>query len=100
MTSSTGAERTDETATVRVRYWAAARSAAGVDGDDIAVEGPVSLADVVRAARELHPGTRLGDVLGICSVLIGDRPVGGQEPAEVTVQPGSQVEFLPPFAGG
>ena len=98
MTSETGARQQGET--VRVRYWAAARSAAGVDGDDLPVDGPVSLAEVVRLAREQHPGTRLGDVLGICSVLIGDRPVGGKDPADVLVEPGSQVEFLPPFAGG
>lgn len=85
---------------VRVRYWAAAKSAAGVDEDRIAVDGPVTLTEVVRRAVALHPGTRLRDVLEVCSTLIGDRPVGTLDPDEVSVQPGDSVEFLPPFAGG
>jgi molybdopterin synthase sulfur carrier subunit len=51
-------------------------------------------------ALALHPGTRLGDVLQVCSVLVGDRPVSSEEPGEVEVPPGASVEFLPPFAGG
>jgi molybdopterin converting factor small subunit len=39
-------------------------------------------------------------VLQICSTLVGDRPVSTEEPGEIVVQPGSSVEFLPPFAGG
>ena len=89
-----------ETQAVTVRYWAAARSAAGVDSDRLAVQGPVSLAEVVSQATALHRGSRLGDVLGICSVLVGDRPSSTEDPADVVVPPGSTVEFLPPFAGG
>ena len=48
----------------------------------------------------LHPGSRLGEVLQVCSVLVGDRPVSSEEPGDVEVPPGSSVEFLPPFAGG
>jgi molybdopterin converting factor small subunit len=86
--------------TVHVHYWASARSAAGVPGDDLEVGGAVTLADVVQLAVELHPGTKLGDVLAICSTLVGDRPVNADDPASVVVEPGSSVEFLPPFAGG
>lgn len=89
-----------ETGTIAVRYWAAAKSAAGVDGDDLPVEGPITLAEVYARALGLHPGTRLPDVLKICSVLIGDRPANAEDPDEVLVPPGSRVEFLPPFAGG
>jgi molybdopterin converting factor small subunit len=39
-------------------------------------------------------------VLGVCSVLVGDRPVGSRDPATVRLVPGDTVEFLPPFAGG
>jgi molybdopterin synthase sulfur carrier subunit len=84
---------------VSVRYWASARSAAGVPGDQIQVPGPVSLAELRRLAVDLHPG-RLESVLAVCSVLLGDRPVAAQDPAEVEVRPGDTVEFLPPFAGG
>jgi molybdopterin synthase sulfur carrier subunit len=90
----------NETDTIQVHYWASARAAAGVSGDEIAVEGPITLDDVVRRAAALHPGTRLPDVLKVCSVLVGDRPVSSEDPGDVVVQPGSTVEFLPPFAGG
>ena len=60
----------------------------------------MTLSEILRRAVDLHPGTRLGDVLQICSTLVGDQPVGTQDPDAVLVQPGSSVEFLPPFAGG
>lgn len=89
-----------ETEIIRVRYWAAAKSAAGVATDALPVSGPLSLADVVRRAVALHPGTRLGEVLAACSCLIGERPAGTADPELVSVPVGSVVEFLPPFAGG
>jgi molybdopterin converting factor small subunit len=90
----------NETEVIHVRYWAAARSAAGVPGDDLPVDGPISLEEIVRRSLALHPATRLADVLQICSTLVGDRPVNAEDPAGVLVEPGSSVEFLPPFAGG
>jgi molybdopterin converting factor small subunit len=89
-----------ETGQITLRYWAAARSAAGVAEDSIEVPGPLSLGEVVRRAVALHPGTRLPEVLAVCSVLVGDQPVSSNEPREVVVPPGASVEFLPPFAGG
>ena len=89
-----------ETPVVRVHYWASAKAAAGVAGDDLPVEGPISLSEVLRRAVALHPDTRLGDVLKSCSALLGDRPVTAEDPDAVVVAPGSTVEFLPPFAGG
>jgi len=88
------------TGVVHVHYWASAKAAAGVPGDELEVAGEITLTEVVRRAVALHPGTRLPDVLSTCSALIGDRPVGGSDPDEVTVEPGQTVEFLPPFAGG
>lgn len=85
---------------ITVHYWASARAAAGVSGDELPVDGPITLAEVVRRAVELHPGTRLPEVLQVCSALVGDRPVSSDDPALVLVEPGSSVEFLPPFAGG
>jgi sulfur-carrier protein len=89
-----------ETDVIRVHYWAAAKAAAGTPGDDLPVDGPITLAEVVRRATDLHPGTRLPDVLKTCSALLGDRPVSAEDPDNVQVPPGSTVEFLPPFAGG
>lgn len=85
---------------IRVRYWAAAKAAAGVAQDDLEVEGSLPLAEVVRRAVGLHPGTRLEEVLQVCSALVDDRPVKRLDPATVLVDPGQSVEFLPPFAGG
>ncbi|MCW2766988.1 MAG: thiamine S protein [Nocardioides sp.] len=85
---------------IRVSYWAAAKSAAGVASDDIAVDAAISLSEVVRRAVALHPDSRLPDVLKACSALVGDRPVSSEDPDTVMVPPGSSVEFLPPFAGG
>ena len=89
-----------ETNVVRVRYWAAAKAAAGTDSDDVAVSGPVTLAELRLAAAALHPGTRLAEVLAACSTLVGEQPVGLADPTSYVVDPGASVEFLPPFAGG
>jgi hypothetical protein len=91
--SSTGGQ-------ITLRYWASARAAAGVESDVVDVSGPVSLAELGAGARTLHPDRRFSDVLGTCSVLVGDQPVATEDPASVLVQPGQIVEFLPPFAGG
>ncbi len=89
-----------ETHVITVRYWAAARSAAGVDQDELRVDGPITLAEVLERALRLHRGTRLPEVVALCSVLVGDRPVATEEPERVQVLPGESVELLPPFAGG
>lgn len=89
----------DESEIIRVRYWAAARSAAGVDGEEVAVPAPITLSDLRAELVRRHPG-RLADVLAVCSVLVGERPVSSSDPGSVVVGDGATVEFLPPFAGG
>jgi sulfur-carrier protein len=85
---------------IRVRYWAAARSAAGVGEDILDADRPLSLTEVRTRAVALHPDGRLEKVLTACSALVADRPVGSLDPDRVLVTPGETVEFLPPFAGG
>lgn len=89
---------------ITLRYWASARSAAGLAEEQIEVDGAVTLADLIVGAVARHGGSadasRLAQVLGCCSVLVGDRPAGAVDPATVSVPPGETVEFLPPFAGG
>src|SRR3954452_5674047 len=86
---------------VTVRLWASARAAAGEAEILVAVPGPVSVAWLRDELVRRHPqGARLDPVLQVCSVLVGDRPLGKADPATVEVQPGWSVEFLPPFAGG
>lgn len=89
-----------ETNVIKVHYWASARAAAGVPGDDLLVTGPLTLLEIRAHAVALHPDTALGAVLAVCSTLVGDLPVGTADPGALVVQPGSTVEFLPPFAGG
>jgi len=86
--------------TVTARYWAGARAAAGVAEDVFEVTGPITLAEVVRRVLTAHPGPDVARTIGVCSVLLGDRPVSSEDAAEVLVDPGATVEFLPPFAGG
>lgn len=85
---------------ITARYWAGARSAAGVDEDVFEVTGPITLAEVVRRVLSAHPGPDVARTIAVCSVLLGDRPVGTADADEVVVAPGATVEFLPPFAGG
>jgi len=86
---------------VHVHLWAAARAAAGTAEAQVPVDGPVSLATVTARVLGQHPDDgRLARVLGVCSVLVDDRPAGAGDPAEVVVHPGQAVQYLPPFAGG
>lgn len=83
---------------VTVRYWAAARAAAGVETE---VVDAATLADVTAELVRRRPGDRrFADVLDICSVLVGEVPVGTLDHADVRLPAGATVEFLPPFAGG
>ncbi len=81
-----------------VRYWAAARAAAGraeEQFDGATVEA------VLDQARLAHAGDgRFEQVLGVSSLLLGDQPVGSRDLAGVTVAQGDVIEVLPPFAGG
>ena len=86
---------------VTVRYWAAARAAAGVECDVLDVGGHTSLAAVLDAVRARHADRpRVAEVMSVRSVLVGDRPVGSADPDAVSVRAGDTVELLPPFAGG
>ncbi|MPZ62609.1 MAG: MoaD/ThiS family protein [Propionibacteriales bacterium] len=83
---------------VTVRYWAAAREAAGCTQDDVRAG---TLAEALRQVRALHADRpRFADVVGVCSVLVGSVPVSSQDPEEVALTSGDVVELLPPFAGG
>jgi len=79
-----------------LRYWAAAKEAAGVAGDT--VPGG-TLAEVLLLARAMHD-ERFTTVLGRCSFVVDGDPVGGRDHAAVVVRPDGLVDVLPPFAGG
>lgn len=99
MTSST--PEPSASGTVVVRYWAAARAAAGVETDTVEVGDGTTLAALLRTVVSLRADRpKLPDVIAVCSVLVGDRPVGAADPDDVPVRPGDTIELLPPFAGG
>lgn len=81
-----------------VRYWAAARAAAGRVEDQVA---GTSVAEVLAAVRAVHAeSSQFAQVLDVSSLLLGDQPLGMRDLTEVSVGPGDVVEVLPPFAGG
>ncbi|MFZ4208498.1 MoaD/ThiS family protein [Streptomyces griseoincarnatus] len=81
---------------VTVRYWAAAKAAAGVAEEPYEAD---TLADALAAVRARHPG-ELARVLLRCSFLVDGDPVGKRAHETVRLADGGTVEVLPPFAGG
>jgi molybdopterin synthase sulfur carrier subunit len=98
MTGGLPGTGSSETRVITVRYWAAARAATGNATETVPVPGPMTLAELTRVLVARHPAAER--VLGVCSVLVGDQPVRSADPAGVLLEPGTTVEFLPPFAGG
>ncbi len=95
--AGTGGVMDETRAEVTVRYWAAARQAAGCAEERLRGD---TVADVLAAARERHDDPGFAKLLGVCSLLLGDRPLGRAEPSDVAVGDGDVLEVLPPFAGG
>ena len=85
--------------TVTLRYWAAAKQAAGT-GEET-VDGVGTLSELLAAAVRLHPDDgAFARVLARCSFLVDGDPVGKRPHDAVRLAPGAVVEALPPFAGG
>jgi len=84
------------TARGTIRYWAAAKAAAGVAEESYAAD---SLAEALSAARAAH-GDRLGAILDRCSFVVDGAPAGTGSHSRVALSDGGTVEVLPPFAGG
>lgn len=80
-----------------IRYWAAAREAAGTAEEQYSAD---TLGEALDAARNRHPEGRLAAVLNRCSFLVDGDPVGTRDPRAVRLADGGTVEVLPPFAGG
>jgi sulfur-carrier protein len=83
---------------VTLRYWASARSAAGVAEEKVEA---TSLGDALRAVQAFRTDQpRFAQVLAVCSYVVDDVPVGKRPHDSVLLEDGAQVEVLPPFAGG
>lgn len=88
-------------AVVTVRYWAAAKDAAGVAEQRVTAETLAgALAAVLAAAADTGHAAGLQAVLGRCSFLVDDMPVGRRAPDSVPLADEDVIEVLPPFAGG
>ena len=85
-------------AKVTIRYWAAAREAAGVQEESVDAMTLSDLLNTVVASRK--PDGRLADVLARSSFLVNADPVGRKARQSILLDDGAVVEVLPPFAGG
>lgn len=79
-----------------IRYWAAAKAAAGVADEPY---DAATLAEALAAVRTAH-GDQLAAVLDRCSFVVDGAPVGARPHPTVELSDGGSVEVLPPFAGG
>lgn len=79
-----------------VRYWAAAKAAAGTTSDDVEAG---TLAEALAELRDRH-GERLTAVLAVCAFVVDGDPVGARDHAAVPLSGARLVDVLPPFAGG
>ncbi|HEX7323022.1 MAG TPA: MoaD/ThiS family protein [Mycobacterium sp.] len=80
---------------VTVRYFAAARAAAGAESETVTVRQGTTVADLVE--KLAGQNTRLATVLSRCSYLRDGVAVRVQH---TELQPGETIDVLPPFAGG
>ena len=85
-------------ARVTIRYWAAAKEAAGVQEESVEADTLSDLLNTVVASRK--PDGRLADVLARSSFLVNADPVGRTARRSILLDDGAVVEVLPPFAGG
>jgi sulfur-carrier protein len=85
-------------AIVTLRYWAAAKEAAGTAEETISA---ATLAEALAAAGgDTGRNPRLRAVLARSSFLIDGAPVGSRAPEAVVLSDAAVIEVLPPFAGG
>lgn len=80
---------------VTVRYFAAARAAAGTESETVTVPAGAGVAELAEALASRNK--RLASVLRRCSYLRDGVAVRDHAAA---LTPGETIDVLPPFAGG
>ena len=80
---------------VTVRYFAAARAAAGAESETLVLRPGTTVAQLVE--RLAVRGTRLATVLSRCCYLCDGIAVRN---ATAALRSGDTIDVLPPFAGG
>jgi molybdopterin synthase sulfur carrier subunit len=81
---------------VTVRYFAAARTAAGLPSENVDVGEDATVADALDVIAARH-GETLRKVLTTCSFLLDSVVVRDRA---TPLRPGATLDVLPPFAGG
>ncbi|MGL4306486.1 MAG: MoaD/ThiS family protein [Mycobacteriaceae bacterium] len=81
--------------TVTIRYFAAARSAAGVEGCTINISDKSTVANLQSTLGENNQ--KLSEVLSRCSFLRNSRAILD---LSTVLHEGDTIDVLPPFAGG
>jgi sulfur-carrier protein len=84
------------TATLTVRYFAAARAAAGTEAEKVQVPAGADVDAVLAEVRAQH-GPEFGRVLDRCSYLLDEVAVRDRG---TPVAGAATLDVLPPFAGG
>ncbi len=92
----TSQEAGQHTLTVKVRYFASARAAVGVDSELIRLSPSASVADAVEHLRTTHP-ERLPRILDAAGFLLDGIAV---RDLDRPLPDGAELDVLPPFAGG
>ena len=83
---------------VTIRYWAAAKEAAGVAEESVEA---LTLRDALNTAvANRKPDKRLETVIARASFLVNADPVGRAARESMVLDEGAVIEVLPPFAGG
>jgi molybdopterin converting factor small subunit len=85
-------------AKVTIRYWAAAKEAAGTPEESVEA-GTLAAALAAALAGRAAPD-RLRQVIDRSSFLVNALPVRRAAAAETILDDGATIEVLPPFAGG
>ena len=85
-------------ARVIIRYWAAAKDAAGTAEESVEA---ATLAEALAGVLAARPGDhRLRQVIARSSFLVNALPVRRDAHEETVLEDGATIEILPPFAGG
>ncbi|MBV8348012.1 MAG: MoaD/ThiS family protein [Mycolicibacterium sp.] len=80
---------------VTVRFFAAARAAAGSDAQTLVLGPGATVSELVSVLGKGNPG--LAEVLERCSYLCDEVAV---RDTSMTLRPGQTIDVLPPSAGG
>jgi molybdopterin synthase sulfur carrier subunit len=86
-------------AAIKVRYWAAAKEAAGT-GEEIVSADTLAAAIATVIARRAGGDGRFAAILARSSLLIDGQQAGNQAAESIALRDQQVLEVLPPFAGG